>query len=356
MSFETISNKIHDWFIESKRDLPWRIEKSPYKVWVSEVMLQQTQVAVVLEYFKKWIRLFPTVHALANAPIDQVIKCWEGLGYYSRARNLHKGAQYILETNSGQFPTSYEELIQIPGVGPYTARAIQAFAFGQHACPVDGNIKRVISRLYAIKDPIDKASTLKLIQQYGDQLLQGKSPEVIAEGLIEFGALICKKNPQCQECPLSFHCQAFKAGLTEVLPNSKKRTPAVPLKRQLLFIMTPEKILLQKVPHGKIMAGLYMPPFISHSENESTSHEESTIYSKLQSLDYQKDVLKKRQHGFTKYKVSLQPEAYLINEVFDAKGFEWINLNQVEKLSFPAGVRQSIEDALKAHQASCNSK
>lgn len=355
MNSEIISNKIRDWFIQSKRDLPWRIEKSPYKVWVSEVMLQQTQVAVVLDYFKKWMRFFPTVQALANAPIDQVIKCWEGLGYYSRAHNLHKGAQHILESHNGQFPTSYEELTQIPGVGPYTARAIQAFAFGQHACPVDGNIKRVISRIHAIKDPIDKASTLKLIQQYGDQLLQGKSPEVVAEGLIEFGALICKKNPQCQKCPLSSDCQAFKAGLTEVLPNSKKRKPSVQLTRQLLFIMTPKQILLQKVPQGKIMAGLYMPPFISHSQNEFTSSKDSEIYKKLQSLDLQKDVLKKRQHGFTKYKVSLHPEAYLIKEAFESDGFEWINLNQVEKLSFPAGVRQSVEEALKTHQTAIKS-
>ena len=191
------------WFLKEKRDLPWRENASPYWVWVSEVMLQQTQVSVVVPYFIRWMKKFPTISALAAAQCEDVIKTWEGLGYYSRARNLHKGAQTIVSNYNGKLPKTRNELLAIKGLGLYTANAILAFAFKKKAAPVDGNVRRVLARYDGVYESIDKTKVQKEIQSRAEKLLPERQSYLISEALIELGALICKKKTQLCPMPLS---------------------------------------------------------------------------------------------------------------------------------------------------------
>lgn len=351
MTTHTISQTLKDWFLKNKRTLPWRISKSPYRVWVSEVMLQQTQVSVVIDYFNRWIKEFPNIEDLASAPLEKVIKCWEGLGYYSRARNLHKGALFIQNQYKGTFPSTYEELIQIPGIGPYTAHAILAFAYHKKACPVDGNIKRVISRLFAIKQPIDKASTLKTIQAYGDSLVDCEKSHLVAEGLIEFGALICKKQPLCGQCPLSDYCEANKAGFSNLLPIKSSTKKAIPLKRELFFVIAEDSIILKKVPKGSIMEGLYMPPFKSLSTYEQTDPTCISIIQSLKDSTLITQRLSPQKHGFTQYRVDLKPILIVTKKQFPIEKYSWHPINSISSLAFPSGIRQAIQEALQIYKA-----
>ena len=185
-----------EWFEANKRVFPWREHPTPYRVWISEVMLQQTRAQVVVSYFDRWMKRFPNVEALAAAPIEEVIKIWEGLGYYSRARNLHKGAQEIVRKHGGRIPNTREALLELPGLGPYTAGAILSFGFHQRATAVDGNVLRVLSRFGWIAEDIGKIAARRKIEALAESLLDEKKPWVSAEALIELGATICLPQPR----------------------------------------------------------------------------------------------------------------------------------------------------------------
>lgn len=199
-----------EWFNKQKRPLPWRKNPSPYAVWVSEVMLQQTQVAVVIPYFQRWMERFPTIQALAESSIEDAIKQWEGLGYYARAKNLHAGAKQVVANFDGELPSKVEALSRIKGLGPYTVGAIRAFAFHERSAAVDGNVLRFLTRYFAIEEDIAKIGTQKKITALAESLLPEKEPWVFAEALIEFGATVCKKAPLCFECPLNKSCAGLK--------------------------------------------------------------------------------------------------------------------------------------------------
>ena len=244
------SQKLKDWFFLNRRLLPWRENPSPYEVWVSEVMLQQTQVTVVVEYFQRWMNLFPTVQALAAAPSGKVMKAWEGLGYYSRARNLHQGAQYLMEHHGGELPPNREDLKNVKGLGPYTIGAVLSFAFKQKASAVDGNVLRVLARYFCIEEEIDKSTTRKKIEQLTNDLLPNREPWVVMEALIELGALVCKKKPACHLCPLQQGCRAFKSCKAELLPIKKPRIKITHLHRIVTVIHTGKKVLMKQGEKG----------------------------------------------------------------------------------------------------------
>lgn len=215
MSFKTDQESLRKWFLETKREFPWRIEITPYRVWISEVMLQQTRADVVIDYFNRWMKLFPTLEDLKKAPLEKVLKAWEGLGYYSRARNIHKAA----ETLSERFPEDFHSLTAIKGIGPYTADALLSFAFQKKVIAVDANVDRVLSRYYASTD-------IKECKRRGEEELSSYRPFEIAEALIELGATICKKKADCAVCPLAQGCLANRGGVVDNFPSPKKRKEA----------------------------------------------------------------------------------------------------------------------------------
>lgn len=218
-----ISSKLITWYKKNKRDLPWRNITDPYKIWLSEIILQQTQVVQGLNYYIKFIETFPTVTDLANAPEDQVMRLWQGLGYYSRARNLHAAAKHIQTTNRGKFPTTYENIKELKGVGDYTSAAIASFAYNLPHAVVDGNVHRVLSRLFDLHTPINSTQGKKEFQLLADELLNTKQPALHNSAIMEFGALWCKpQNPKCDDCPLQEHCMAFKNDTVSVLPVKNK--------------------------------------------------------------------------------------------------------------------------------------
>lgn len=212
------------WYHSERREMPWREEPSPYRVWISEIMLQQTQVATVIPYFERFVNRFPDVESLAAADQQEVLKLWEGLGYYSRARNLHKGAVFVRDERGGELPGSYHELLTIPGIGPYTAAAIASIAFGEAEAVVDGNVIRVASRLWTLAGDSAKIPFRQAISVRLNKLIPKDTPGDFNQAMMELGALVCvPRNPKCAECPLNAVCAAWKKGVVDQFPHKVKR-------------------------------------------------------------------------------------------------------------------------------------
>jgi A/G-specific adenine glycosylase len=212
------------WYLENKRDLPWRRAKVPYQVWLSEIILQQTQVVQGLPYYNKFVSAFPSVHDLAKASEQEVLKLWQGLGYYSRARNLHHTARQLSENHNGIFPQTFEGLLSLKGVGVYTASAIASICFDVPKAVVDGNVYRVLSRVFGLDLPINETAGIKRFQELADQQLALDDPGTYNQAIMEFGALQCvPKKPNCQKCPLVNHCVAYTTGSVHRLPVSVKK-------------------------------------------------------------------------------------------------------------------------------------
>ena len=228
------------WYDENKRSLPWREEKNPYYTWVSEIMLQQTRVEAVKEYFLRFIGALPEVRDLAYAPEEQLLKLWEGLGYYNRVRNLSVAAKTIVEEKGGNFPDTYEEILELKGVGSYTAGAIASIAFGEQVPAVDGNVLRVMKRLAGSYDDIQKAKTKKDMEEQLKPIIPKRAGD-FNQAIMDLGAMICIPNgrPLCEECPLAKHCQAKKLGLQQELPvKTKKKGRKIVKKFNTTFIVT----------------------------------------------------------------------------------------------------------------------
>ena len=205
------SKVLIDWYLKNKRELPWRKTSDPYHIWLSEIMLQQTRIEQGLPYYQRFISAFPSVFDLAAAPQEKVLKLWQGLGYYSRARNLHESAKYVAEELNGVFPGSYKELKELKGVGDYTAAAIASICYNEPVAVVDGNVYRVLSRFFDIETPINSTAGIKEFKALASELLDEKDPSSFNQALMEFGALQCKpRNPLCETCPLSSGCLALQ--------------------------------------------------------------------------------------------------------------------------------------------------
>lgn len=220
---EAIVESIIVWFEEHKREFTWRIDKNPYYIMLSEIMSQQTQMSRVVPYFERFIKHFPTIQDLANANEADVLKLWEGLGYYSRARNLHKAARMICDSYNGVIPNRFDDLIKLPGFGMYTSAAVASFAYGEHVSAIDGNVCRVYTRLFADDRDISKDTTKKSIKEAIESFMPKDQSAVLNESFIEYGALVCTpKNPLCETCPLQHQCAAFDLGLVDIFPVKKQ--------------------------------------------------------------------------------------------------------------------------------------
>jgi A/G-specific adenine glycosylase len=219
-----ISKEITAWYKQNKRELPWRRTKDPYKIWISEIILQQTRVDQGLNYYLRFIERFPNVETLAKAEEDDVLKYWQGLGYYSRARNLHYSAKYIMKELNGKFPKTFTELKKMKGVGDYTAGAIASFAYNEQVPLVDGNVYRFLSRLYAEDTPIDTTRGKKIFLELAKELLARQEAQIFNQAIMEFGALQCKPaNPACIECPIQSKCLAFAKNEVDSFPVKSKK-------------------------------------------------------------------------------------------------------------------------------------
>jgi A/G-specific adenine glycosylase len=219
-----LRGRLLEWFHKYQRDLPWRLNKDPYRIWLSEIMLQQTRVAAVIPFYERFLEHFPTIRALAAAPGAEVLRLWAGLGYYSRARNLQRAAKEIVEKHGGEFPHSAEDALALPGIGSYTAAAILSIAFGLRHAVLDGNVARVIARLDAIHGDLREGARWQSLQATADALLEPEAPSDWNQAMMELGATICTpKSPQCLLCPVAEFCRARQLGLTEVIPKKRKK-------------------------------------------------------------------------------------------------------------------------------------
>jgi A/G-specific adenine glycosylase len=224
----TFRKQLLGWFRQFRRDLPWRRNKDPYRIWLSEIMLQQTRVAAVIPYYERFLERFPDVYALSEAPQAEVLRLWSGLGYYSRARNLHKAAHQVIANHGGQFPLSEKDVRALPGIGRYTADAILSIAFGAKQAVLDGNVARVLSRIGAIRGDLQRSRRWLRLQKIADGLLDPASSGDWNQAVMELGAMVCTpKSPQCLLCPVAQFCQGRKLGIAEFLPEKRKKRSRV---------------------------------------------------------------------------------------------------------------------------------
>jgi len=256
-----IQFKLLRWFDKNKRDLPWRKTKDPYAIWVSEIMLQQTQVATVIPYYQKFLKSFPTLHHLAKANLSKVLKIWEGLGYYSRARNLHRASRIVLNHFHGKIPDTLEDLLSLPGIGRSTAGAILSFAFDKEAPILDGNAKRVFSRLFAVSGSPAEIKTEQLLWKISESLIPKGYSNPFNQALMDLGAMLCiSKGPQCPRCPLHRFCKGKASGKPEKFPLKRIKKKIPHIEAIASVIQKDGKVLLnQRLPAG-LLGGLWEFP------------------------------------------------------------------------------------------------
>jgi A/G-specific adenine glycosylase len=261
---------IKDWYRLNKRDLPWRKTTDPYQIWLSEIILQQTRVDQGLSYYQKFTETYPTIHDLAMANEDDVLRNWQGLGYYSRARNMHTTSKEIVEKLNGEFPKNYNEIRELKGIGDYTAAAISSFAFNLPHAVVDGNVYRVLSRVFNIDTPIDSTEGKKQFSSLAEELIDERFPAIHNQAIMELGALVCTpKNPNCSTCPLNSKCLARAEKTIEFRPLKSKKTKVRNRYFHFLIFETPHEVVIEKRKNKDIWQHLFQFPLLE-SESELT--------------------------------------------------------------------------------------
>lgn len=340
------SDAILQWFdAHGRKHLPWQQDKTPYRVWVSEIMLQQTQVTAVIPYFARFMQRFPDLPSLANAGNDDVMHQWAGLGYYSRARNLHRAAQMVMQEFDGKFPDNLDDLQRLPGIGRSTAGAILSIAFQQRATILDGNVKRVLARYLGITDPIDRAVENTMWETATAFTPEQRSADY-TQAIMDLGATLCTRSkPQCGRCPLAAECVALAQGMTELLPV-KKVTKEIPTRAATFLILrADDKILLQKRPPHGIWGGLWSLPEISGTPDKKLIRQLCSAEFHLEVKKF--DVLSPFRHTFSHYHLDIHP--IIIPAAMPAKIMEcteqiWYNLSQPETLGLPKPVQSILRN------------
>jgi A/G-specific adenine glycosylase len=330
-----------EWYRCHHRRLPWRETDNPYRIWVSEVMLQQTQVQTVLPYYQQFLRDFPDVKTLANANLQMVLKAWEGLGYYARARNMHLSARTILEQHAGKFPSSWEVLRELPGIGDYIASAVLSIAFSQPYAVLDGNVKRVLSRLYEIPEPVNKSSSYKIFRKAADNLLDRRHPGLFNQAVMELGALVCKpKNPLCNACPVKSRCRANQAGHVGQFPK-RVRKPKTPLHKIAVGVVykNSHMLITQRKPAG-LLGGLWEFPGGKIREYERP--EQACVREIKEEVNLNVAItghIAQVKHAYTHFRIVMEVFScrYVSGEVQlrDPVDFRWITLKEIDQYPFP---------------------
>ncbi len=349
ISKDIFQRNLLDWFNKRKRDLPWRQDYTPYKVWISEVMLQQTQMERGVAYFKRWMRRFPTIESVASASEDDILNYWEGLGYYRRARNLHKTAQRIVSDHDGIFPRDHATILSLPGIGPYTAAAIASIAFEQPIPVLDANVIRVLARIFDVDTPVAKAATRTLLLEHAIRLLPPDHARDFNQALMELGALVCTKIPTCLTCPLSSQCTALDKGNMAERPVLNKPPETIAISMASGVLVHEGQIFIQKRTDNDLWAGLWEFPggsVIPGEEPRAAVVREFMEETELAITPREKLAVIK--HSYTKYRVTLHAYACELHEsprptLHAAQQYQWVRPSRLPDYAFPAGHRKLIQ-------------
>lgn len=346
-----------EWYKADHRQLPWRETQDPYAIWLSEIMLQQTQVKTVLDYYRRFLAKYPTIQSLATAPPDEVLKLWEGLGYYARCRNLQKAAQVMVEKHQGQFPQTLEEAEALPGIGRSTAGAILTFAYGQKHPLLDGNVKRVISRIYDLDQDIQLSATIKTMWQASAELLEeSNQPHLYNQAIMELGATVClPQNPRCLLCPVKAFCDACDRGTQHERPvkAAKKASPHYTI--AVGVIWKGAQVLIQQRPEGGLLGGLWEFPGGKQEANEVLTE---TVYREIQEeLEIEVSVgelITSVKHAYTHFKITLYAYhcQYISGEPNPkaCQDWRWVNPEELQTYAFPKANKTVLEVMLQEWQ------
>jgi len=345
---EALQGQLLKWYSANKREMPWRESSDPYRIWISEIMLQQTQVKTVTPYFDRFLTRFPDVAALACASIHDVMKQWEGLGYYSRARHMHRAAKVIMAEYDGKIPDTYDELIALPGIGRYTAGAVLSIAFGKKVPVVDGNVIRVLTRIFHITDSTGHSETIDRLWELAEALLPDAQVGAFNQALMELGALICRKTPECGRCPVSGRCEARRLSIQDELPvrPPRRRIPHYDVTAGviysdglLLITLRPPKGLLGglwEFPGGKVEPGETLTSCLVREISEELNIR-IAVDSPLISVE----------HAYTHFRITLHVFIcrYLSGELktIGCDDYRWIRTEELDGFAFPAADRKVIE-------------
>lgn len=330
---QKITKELITWYEENKRDLPWRHTKNPYYIWISEIMLQQTRVEAVKVYYERFIHKLPTLQDLAKIKEDQLLKLWEGLGYYSRVRNMQKTAKILVENGYDNLPNTKEELLKLPGIGEYTAGAILSIAFDKPTIAIDGNVYRVLGRVYEIKESISKPTTYKVYADILNKQLSKENASAFTQSFMDLGSLVCTpKNPKCKVCPLNTKCQAYKKNTQENYPVKDKKKEQKIEERVVYLYTYKDKIAIKKREEKGLLASLY--EFPNTLEVASLIDIENDLIDK--NISY-KSVLEigEAKHVFS-HKIWYM-KGYLIELKKPISGFIWATKEELQnKYSIPS--------------------
>lgn len=342
------------WYNDHKREMPWRNEPDPYKVWISEIMLQQTRVDQARPYFENFITQFPTVFALARADQQQVLKAWEGLGYYSRARNLHAAAKRVAEKLDGRLPETYDEIIKLKGIGPYTAAAITSIAFNQPNAVVDGNVIRVLTRYFGIEEDTRSSKTRNLVQEYASELIDHEQPGDFNQALMELGSIVCAPaKPDCENCPVQAGCLAYQTARTDQIPY-KSPAKKKPHHQIGVGIIQNENdhVLIALRPNNVMLGGLWEFPGGKQHEGEHISqtverelHEElgTTVkaFKEFMVLDHTYSHFSITLHAYFCTLIDGTPKPNASQEI------RWVKKSELEQYPFPKANKMLVEKLIE---------
>ena len=333
------------WFRQYKRDLPWRGTKDAYRIWVSEIMLQQTRVAAVIPYYERFLERFPDTHALAAAPQEEVLRLWSGLGYYSRARNLHRAAQEIVAKHGGLFPRAEKDALELPGIGSYTAAAILSIAYGAKLAVLDGNVARVLARLFAVRGDLHDAKRWRSLQETANALLDRKGPGDWNQAMMELGATLCTpRSPQCLLCPVTQFCRARKLGLADSLPARRKKraTENITLALAVLLdprgrtlLLPPPALLKGKAAHTRVstlVSKLWHFPTIAvrtDPVNELQAHLNEILSPPVTKQPLRMELLPSVRHTVMHHAITMQPFRVTVVQLPCVLGAKTIPLSEV---------------------------
>lgn len=355
MNVDGVADVVTDWFVRTGRKLPWRSTYDPYHIWISEIMLQQTQMARGISYFNRWIERFPDVAVVAAASEQDILKYWEGLGYYARARNLHRAAKIIEAEFSGIVPCDYSTLLSLPGIGPYTAAAVSSIAGNSDIPVIDANVGRVYSRLFNIESPIQSAAAKNRIKALAAELLPAGKARKYNQAIMDFGGLLClPKNPKCEQCPLSQMCLALQAGTVAERPVVQKKQKTVYRYKVSGLIVRDGRVYIQQRNTNEVWGGLWEFPGGEIGRQVQVDHLNGELIARIIAENCGLTVrvgqhLVTVKHQYTHHNITL--ECYicklLTTEKQQASGnfvrSNWVRPEELRKYAFPAGPRKILE-------------
>jgi A/G-specific adenine glycosylase len=341
-----IRESLLQWFTENGRDLPWRIKYEPYEVWISEIMLQQTQIKTMLPYYHRWMERFPDLVSVANAPEDELLRYWEGLGYYSRVKNIHKAARLIVSGFGGKVPCDFDSVRALPGIGRYTAGAIMSFAFNADYPAADANAARILARIFNISARSDSREFRDAVWHHAAEILPKGRARDFNQALMDFGSLVCLSGgPICGECPIDFGCGSLAAGTVDRVPVKAVKKAPVKIRRAIGILLRKGKVLVRKRPESGLMPNLREFPGTEVLDGETP--EKALRDAWLRELGIRVGPLEELsiiKHTHTSFRVTLH--AFLCENggpvPENLPGLKWLDLGELEKFAFPAAQRRVI--------------